>query len=314
MVRLAHANLFPIHTFYHKLLKSSDSIWNRDIDKSAKPSLFKLVSSSTGQDMHRIQMLSLRCFEGILFERLVPNSLSPWVSSVGVFHRTRKRFGLSFCAMCFKEDAIPYYRRWWRIAGYIICVKHECYLRDRCPNCFQAITFFRLGTGVRSAKTIKYMPLSTCSYCGMDLSRSLIIYPEWFYGARRQMYMDLFLHHRLIINTGSSVSNVQLFQGVRALAFLFSSRTSHVLRDYLNHIYQLQFDSKKFTHKVDFENLEISERVEVVHGVLVLLESWPKKFVEICSQTNITKCRFSDKRSSLPAWLIDVVDKYLSAL
>lgn len=40
-----------------------------------------------------------------------------------------------YCPSCFKEDAIPYVRKSWRLAFSYICLTHNCLLKECCPAC-----------------------------------------------------------------------------------------------------------------------------------------------------------------------------------
>ena len=147
MTRLALENQFPLHTFYNKLLQFKGEIWNRDIDRFARPELFALLEEHTHQPLHVPRALSLQYYEGILFEELREGGIAPWLIPLGVYHRLRKRAGIQYCPLCLAEDDVPYFRRRWRLAFYIACGKHHCQMESGCSLCGSPIAYHRLGVG-----------------------------------------------------------------------------------------------------------------------------------------------------------------------
>ncbi|MEZ0171160.1 TniQ family protein [Microvirga sp. TS319] len=70
---------------------------------------------------------------------------------------------LQFCPRCLAEDGQPYFRRTWRSATAVICLKHQCRLLDRCEDCGQAIGAFN---------HLILRPQHICATCSRDLRRS----------------------------------------------------------------------------------------------------------------------------------------------
>jgi hypothetical protein len=151
-------------TWYEK------SIWNRDIDRSADAEILQVLSNKTGTSLERVQITTLAAYEGVLYEKHNRYGPTPWIMPVGVFHRTRKRYGLQYCPSCLSQAGEPYYRRKWRLAFIIICDEHNMLLRDRCPACQAPINFHRNEMGNHR----KYVTdsLVHCYACDFDLRQA----------------------------------------------------------------------------------------------------------------------------------------------
>ena len=69
---------------------------------------------------------------------------------IGVFHRSRHKFGLQICPLCLAEDKEPFYRKEWRLSWVTVCTRHNSLLLDRCPGCQAPIVFHRGDMGWRN--------------------------------------------------------------------------------------------------------------------------------------------------------------------
>lgn len=157
LIRVAKGNAPRVHTFCHTIWPHKQ-IWNRDVDVSGYASLAKELSKRTGISMSKIRRLSLERYEGLVFERLNPSGLTPWVLPVGVYHRIRRRPGLQWCPICLDEDETPYFRRHWRMAFTSCCIRHGIVLADRCHECGAFAIPFR-------------KEFLSCYKCGTDLRK-----------------------------------------------------------------------------------------------------------------------------------------------
>lgn len=123
-----------LHTFCH-LNWPHKQIWTRDIDKCANAEFIGSVSMKTGTPIDIALQTSLRAYEGFVFENLCSNGNSKWVRPLGVYHRTRKRFGQQWCPECLSTDKRPYFRKAWRMSFIATCSAHGILLADRCHEC-----------------------------------------------------------------------------------------------------------------------------------------------------------------------------------
>ena len=117
--------------------------------------MIETLSRGTGIPFNRLEGTTLQSFRGVLFENVTINGATPFVLSLGLYHRIRRSFGSQYCPRCLDTE-IPYARLTWRLAWNTCCEKHGCLLRDRCHACQHPYVFHRKGFQV-------------CWYCGADL-------------------------------------------------------------------------------------------------------------------------------------------------
>jgi hypothetical protein len=172
-VRLARANHERLHSFT-RIILPGHAVWNRDLDKSASDETLRLLSRKTGTTYARVQATTLQGLTGCLFPRFNAHGNTKWILPIGVYHRTRRRYGLQFCPQCLRTDAVPYFRRLWRLAFVTMCPVHWTPLLDRCPACGAAVAFHRREFGA-ARSSIANHPITLCQQCDFDLCDAVAI-------------------------------------------------------------------------------------------------------------------------------------------
>lgn len=267
-----------VQTFCQMVFGRELAIWNRDIDKSAPEALLHLMCELTGATKAQAYQSTLRSFEGFVYEHHNPCANTKWILPLGIYHRTRKGFGLMYCPLCLKEDKEPYFRKQWRLAFHLICDRHGTLMCDRCPSCGTAVVFFRRELGRRSE--IDGGEITLCHACGFDLRfapahdppapdgqvlamlRSLIMFRDlgwWFAGVRHIAYSHLYLdvvHH---------------------LAALIGARRGRKLRE------EIERQTRRKLPDLSIGNIKLEmrpfwERYWMVLLALWALQDWPQRF------------------------------------
>lgn len=133
LLRLAFNHGATAHSFF-ALEWPSVAFWTRDLDRSVGDAVLQSIGSATGISLDRMKLMTLRGLAPEACE--VPRGLRSHalLLPVGVYHRTRRRYGQQFCPMCLAQDP-PYLRRSWRLSVAVACPVHHCFLRDSCPSC-----------------------------------------------------------------------------------------------------------------------------------------------------------------------------------
>ena len=167
IVRLARANGLKLQTFCDRVFGKEHQLWNRDIDRSAPTWLLASLARHTGTPIGTIRRMTLDIYRGRLYRQRSPTGQLRWILSAGIYHRTRRRFGIQFCPQCLAEDQEPYFRTRWRVAVLTFCPKHNLCLHDRCPACNAPIAYHRRELG--QPKIIDTGPLCLCHTCDFDL-------------------------------------------------------------------------------------------------------------------------------------------------
>lgn len=170
LYRLSQVNYVKAHTFA-KFHFPKFQVWNRDIDKLAGNEFFAIASELTSIPVREIEALSLRSYEGSLFEQCNVNGNQKWILPLKIFHRTRLRNGLQFCPSCLTKDGSnPYFRKYWRLSLFVCCPLCQILLHDQCPFCEKPVSFFRNELGVKLSTTS--LPIYRCCHCKNDLRNS----------------------------------------------------------------------------------------------------------------------------------------------
>lgn len=97
------------------------------------------------QDLHNSNILNT-----MWITRLV------WDREIQIISSTR------FCPICLRTDAIPYFRKEWRIGYNVVCLKHNCLLENKCPICRAPLGYNRLEWDSK---------ITNCWWCGYDLTK-----------------------------------------------------------------------------------------------------------------------------------------------
>jgi len=116
----------------YKTVFFSDFDWNRE-------DFIKAISQKVGFSKEKVFSITLRSYEGYLFEAQNKfSSNKPFINPVGFRGGRNRRCGLRFCPYCLRES--EHFRKKWRLTFSTACVKHRVFLIDRCPECGEPLT------------------------------------------------------------------------------------------------------------------------------------------------------------------------------
>ena len=288
LVRLARAHSLKLHTFC-SLVWPGKQIWNRDIDKSADSEIVEVLSAGTGTSIERSWATTLIVYEGILYEKHNRFGPSPWIMPVGVYHRTRRQFGLQFCPRCLAEDKEPYYRRKWRLAFVAVCERHYVQLHDRCPKCGEAVNFHRCE--LSNHRKFGAVSLTLCHACNFKLHKTekqiVPVTPEEveFTGMLLQS-----MHTGFVRISKDVIAHSHLFfAGLRQLMKIVAMRDKRIvtLRQAVVEAYRVEAYMPVTPSSVDIQELGVEARRQLLGLVRCLLENWPQSFVKFSTDQKV---------------------------
>lgn len=309
LIRLALENGLPVHTFYYSLLKYHGQIWTRDIDRHPPQVLINTVAEATGQNFKRLTYLCLTSYEGRLYEHLPINGDAPWLMPAGIYHRTRKRPGMQFCPVCLSCDDFPYYRKLWRTSLAAMCEVHRCPLYEYCPKCQAPIVFHQHGMG--RFKNVKREAGRLCHRCGFDfsvISVSVVDANASLLDGYVHLLSNLTWEHKYYLDLAGG-NEYLLFKGIRALVGALGGRNGGRLREILGELLKLPLSPD---HGMDFEYQNVQFRLHLMLCIIWILQKWPERFCEVCSEAKFTRSRFSETYSEVPFWVMSVIDDHLN--
>jgi len=170
LVRLASANSIKVGTFLH-VIADRPRAFAQDIDRYVPPDLAAAVAAGTGVPVREIRDMALARYAGAIFPQFFRHGSTSWILPLGRYHATQRRAAVQFCPECLRNDATPYFRRYWRLACVVGCAQHGRLLRDMCGHCSAPIAFHRTTLGDRHR--FESQPLTECTRCGGDLTTTI---------------------------------------------------------------------------------------------------------------------------------------------
>lgn len=313
MVRLAIANDYGIHTFYRKIAGYDKSIWTRDIDRNPSEALLDRLKQLSGYGVAELYHHTLHRYIGSVFTSISSNGYQPLLLPIGVYHRKRRRMGLQYCPQCLRDDHVTYFRQSWRLAFFAICEKHHCLLVSRCPGCQNPIMFHRFGIGNIATYRPKF--LAFCSECGERLSDTHGHKINWPDKRSWKLYLALLHHFEDGKWRGTDFGTphmVLVFRGFHAILQVLIGRSGELLQRIIGR--RLFGDDYNYgpIRAKDFELLNAQDRLIAMLFVMWLIWEWPDRWVNTCNEAGITRSCFSERLSSLPFWLFESIDLYLT--
>jgi hypothetical protein len=315
ILRVAHANRIKLQTFTNTTFGKKASPWARDIDRSADDDFIDRLSLRTGATVADIRGGMLSSYEGIIFEHHNERGNTAWILPLGIYHRTRRAYGMQFCPQCLFWDKEPYFRRRWRLALATICDKHGTLLHDRCPQCGVPVIFFRNDLGHR--KGFSLANHTRCWQCGFDLRSAPVWGADWLdaqsYIALRSLltfidigiavcgqhfvdYANLFLNvlHRLceiLVSSGSR----RPFNRLKALV---SGLTGTPLPAVPEHAV--------------FERLGLRDRHRALLCAMWLLMEWPDRFLKVFREAGVSRSYILGDMPTAPYWFEQLLNVELN--
>lgn len=314
IVRLAAQNRMKLHSFC-AMVWPGTSIWNRDIDSSASVELLERLSARTGIPPERVRKTTLQAYEGVLFERHNPNGNTPWVMPLGIYHRTRTRFGLQVCPDCLSQDR-RYYRRSWRLACSVMCLDHIRPLLDRC-DCGAPINFHRGDMGDRHSVRTE-AGFVTCHKCNADIRKAMgpsydLVLTSAALETQRSCYAAIDTGFASL--AGADIPAPLFFAGFRQLLQLLArGRLSVDLRGVMSPWRSREDYHPSFPGRISaVEKLPVQDRAILMALAGEWLNKWPMGFVNSCKCVGVTASDICKDLHYVPYWLAKVVDEHFGS-
>ncbi|WP_180124875.1 TniQ family protein [Rhodoferax sp. BLA1] len=224
----------------------------------------------------------------------------PWVLNYVPPASKRKGARHAICTTCLREDAVPYWRQFWRLATAVRCPVHHHALIDRCPVCGEPIVL------AHQRKT----PLDQCESCGTAYAERR----ERTYRHSRSEWIEMAPLAVLQEHLPLKVIDPRLWwAGLRALFFVLCipRRATRFAVSKVPSTYLPTLRMIAQSPRVDFARHSLSVRHDLLRMAAWLTRDWPANFVGTVKAAGITACDFSAMEFGLPYWLYAVVNESL---
>ena len=170
LARNAHAHGSSAYRFLN-LLWQDDPVWNRDFDRDPGsfgrigrrpgiPDWLDDIALRIGVSRDVVEAATLAGYRTRLAGSRRMGGDTSLLLSAGIHHRTRTRHALQFCPDCL-EQGTPHFRKEWRLAFSVVCLKHGKPLAEGCGRCGAPVAPHRSFTGM----------LTGCHACGGDITK-----------------------------------------------------------------------------------------------------------------------------------------------
>lgn len=304
LVRLAHAHGYKVQTMTRLLFGQSSTIWNRDIDRLAPTEIGEVLMRVTGATIEQFEGATLRAYEGTLVEHHTTGGMGRWVVPLGIFHRARKRPGLMFCPQCLDADAVPCFRRRWRLALSTVCTKHACHLMDSCPRCQSPLAPHRAD--MQSRQHYPRAGLNVhCWKCGFDLRDSQQAGRPDESLVRLQAQLELALQQGYTDWAGNpSMHSLVFFDGLRALIAGITSRQTQ--ERLAGSVWLRGIDLNGWPH-TGLETASLPMRRELFRWLSALLGNWPVNFIALIHENKLRYADLKGDSEQRAFWYEDVI-------
>ncbi len=279
LVRISHQFVLKPYAFCLIMWRGT-TVLTRDIDGQSNPAIWKRLAEANGISEAEAYSTTISSLEGKLFSRHSPNSKTRWVLRLGVFHRSRRRFGQQYCPHCLATESTPNYHLKWRLAFSTVCLKHRCVLLDHCASCGSAVEFHRTDP--------YFSTIVECFHCRARLDKqntsrapSDVI--------KLQSHLESALSRGTIsIGRTISIPSVELFAIYGQLVRIVATGTrSQQLRNTISTKFGFDPSPINFeTGAKEYEALTISSRLRLARLCSPLLLEWPNTFVDVCRKSD----------------------------
>lgn len=297
LVRTARANGLKLQTFCDTVFGKEHQLWNRDIDRSAPEWLQAAMSEHTGTSQERVRQTTLDIYRGRIYHRRNTTGQLRWILSAGIYHRTRRYFGMQYCPQCLSEDEEPYFRTRWRVAALTFCSTHRICLHDRCPACSAPVNFHRRELG--RPGVIDTKSLSLCHACDFDfrLAENMKFLP---YEETAGLFLENAAEH--VIGKKNSV-DISHFDVLHQLCkIIVSHRKAAKLSDYI--CKSIKVKALQHYNKRTFEWMPVNERHHFIQLAAWLLADINVRLFSAWRMKAVRYNELSRDFSNPPPWYI----------
>ena len=307
LTRLSIAHGLSVYNFISASLNMRYSyiLLVTDIDKPIRIDLLDFLAEKTGTPIDKVLSTTLASYQGLIYEHNNPKGTNQWI--LPHFNRQRS-FRLQYCPQCLLEDKVSFFRRSWRLAFNVICIKHRIQLLDRCTVCGKAVNYYKA-----SGKEKVEVPLDSivhCYSCNSDLRE---VAPDFLCRASQEevQYQELLIkaiEQRWVNVTDTIQVYALLYFRVLSRLMSFLSSTRLGFREKVSQASGIEmFSISRMDKTKGVEYFNTLDRRRLLDMARWLLSDWPERFIEFCKLNKIGCETLFHKPIDHPFWYWSVV-------
>ena len=297
LVRVAWSNGIPPGPFCHRLL-SHHLNWTRDADRPVNPATLQILSRATCIPISQLLETTVQYYENLLFDQTTPQKTQTMITSLGLYHRTHRTFGQTYCPRCLATAG--YYRLPWRFVLVTACTIHKELLWDRCWKCGSTVC-------LHSDKW------HCCDICGAD-RRNASIQTTDASVLEIQSLIERCLRTMEAPDFSETPSAKSYFRFLYDLMKLLHYQNPRIIRlreEIADTFGELAYIPPNPGRAVRLESLDCRSRHQLLAMVARLLPNWPERFVRLAKRADCwASFLLKDMTNPHPA-LINCSSRYL---
>lgn len=292
ILRLSRANAIKLSRLIRKV-STKNNLLGKNIDLTAPYSLLESLAVKSRLTYQQVWETSLRSYEGRLFERFSEHGQHA-ICLLDTGETRKHRPFQQFCPICLSE-AVPYYRKHWRISFVTVCPDHHCLLHDRCPLCHSPV--LPLKNDTIDKHKLYTGTFSACHNCQFDLRESpvfdavpaVVLDTLWYLSALKKGYA--------CIQAGYWVYSFSIFAVLRQLMRMKVARMDDLPAEVTN---------------LDIDHIPLQVRYQSLMALTGTFSNWPEGFEAVMHREKgryyILK-EMKKASSYIPFWADDLARK-----
>lgn len=291
LVRTAYEHLTDPATFVNLYLPEyRNNFWNRDIDVMADDEMLIALSRKSRIDRDRLYQMTLRSYEGFLAEKILTNTRNLFIQPLVSRGRVKKKAGLRYCPLCLKGDKAPFFRKKWRLSFSTACIRHECFLLDRCPQC---------GTPLSIYRRHEDFAMPNCYRCGFRFREAKVeTIDKESYGLSAIKCLYEVLDSGIFQIDGDRYTYSFLYFGVLKqfvkITYYWGKRRGFLDHEVMNE--QIEYLPGRQKQSL-IESIPLKEQYLLFSGIVRLFENYPSQAIAFCRENGL---RRSDLIKDIP--------------
>lgn len=303
LLRMSRSHLVRYYTFCSSYFDGIE-FWNRDLDKALPEEIKAMIIKKTILKASDIQEMLLSSYHSKIFVNDL-GKRNPWFTPFSVYnykYAAKHQTTLSVCTSCLKNDnAVPYYRKQWRLSIQTICTTCKTEMIDACPECGSQINHLISEKGRKSQTPI--FPITYCWKCLYDLQKSETRKPSLH-------LLDMQGYLNQVIESGHDIAHSLQYSHLYFITLhkvisLLNKTNNEPLKRFQELLCQgtdLEFIAPIDNRKNPFELMKISVRRNLLYKAYWVLADWPYRFRELTAKAGVRSKVFTDDFHDIPYW------------